>query len=165
MKKLFIILFLSGCFASTAQDTDALILTDDARYFNFWEGEWFTVKDDGTIDTTSYFKVTRSVHEAAFIEEWQFGNGMKSIALRAWDKTKSKWGFVWVSGNGLYQVWDSKKVDGHWYIYNTFTIKGDTYISRQGFFPQPDGTVLRISEKSYDEKKWELRFKQTLKKK
>lgn len=71
---------------------------------------------------------------------------------------------MWVSANGLYQVWDTKKVDGHWYVFKQFTIEGDNYLSRQGFIPKPDGTVLRISEKSYDEKTWHLRFKQRLKK-
>jgi hypothetical protein len=154
---------LSVC--SFGQDTDPLVLTEDAKYFDFWEGTWCVVNDDNTVDTTSYFKVQRSVNAASFVEEWCSGsNKLKSIALRAWDKTNQKWGFVWVSGNGLYQVWDTRKVDGHWYIYKSFTIKGDTYLSRQGFLPQQDGTVLRISEKSYDDKKWELRFKQRLKK-
>jgi hypothetical protein len=57
-----------------------------------------------------------------------------------------------------------KKIEGQWYIYKQFTINGDTCLSRQDFIPQPDGTVLRVSEKTYDEKKWELRFKQRLKK-
>ncbi len=144
-----------------------LVMPEDAHYFDFWEGTWHTLNDDGSLDSTSYFKVKRSVHAAAFEEEWQLGGDktapLKSIAMRAWDKTNNKWGFVWVSANGLYQVWDSKKVDGHWYIYKPFTVNGDTYLSRQGFLPQPDGTVLRVSEKSYDEKNWELRFKQHLK--
>jgi hypothetical protein len=164
MRKLTFALILLA-FHSLAQDTDPLVLNDDARYFDFWEGTWYVMKDDDTIDTTSYFRVRRSVHPASFIEEWQFGsNKMKSTALRAWDKTNKKWGFVWVSDNGLFQVWDARKVDGHWYLFKTFTIKGDTYLSRQGFLPQPDGTVIRVSEKSYDEKSWELRFRQRLKK-
>ena len=149
-----------------AQDINPLVLTADAKYFDFWEGTWYLVNDDNSLDTTTYFKVKRSVNPAAFEEEWMLGEQkLKSIALRAWDKTNQKWGFVWVSSNGLYQVWDTKKVDGNWYIYKNFTINGDSYISRQGFLLQPDGSVLRISEKSYDEKKWETRFKQRLKRK
>ena len=110
------------------------------------------------------FRVTRSVNAAAFEEKWQFGSGAESFALRAWDKTNNKWGFGWISDNGLFQVWDTRKVDGQWYIYKEFTIDGDTYLSRQGLLLQPDGTVLRVSEKTYDEKKWELRFSQRLKK-
>ena len=149
-----------------AQDTNPLVLTEDAHYFDFWKGTWYLLKDDGTIDSTTYFKVKESVHPAALEEEWFFtpekNQPMKSIAIRAWDKTNNKWGFVWVSPNGLYQVWDTRKVDGHWYIYKNFTVNGDSYLSRQGFLLQPDGTVIRISEKSYDEKKWEVRFKQRL---
>lgn len=141
-----------------------LVLTEDAKYFEFWKGTWCVLKEDNTIDTTSYFKVKPSVNPAAFEEEWKFGSGMKSFAIRAWDKTNNKWGFVWVSGNGLFQVWDTRKVDGHWYIYKQFTVNGDTYMSRQSFILQPDGTVLRTSEKSYDEKKWEVRFSQRLRK-
>ena len=164
MKTLFISIFTFCISHLYAQDTKPFSAEGEANYFDFWEGTWFEIKDDGTLDSAAYFKVVRSIHPACFTEEWHFANGMRSIATRAWDKTNNKWGFVWVSDNGLYQVWDSKKVDGNWYIYKQFTINGDTYLSRQGFIPQADGTVLRISEKSYDEKKWELRFKQRLKK-
>ena len=164
MKKLFIALFIFITHSSYAQDMKSFVAEGEAKYFDFWEGNWFEIKDDNSVDSASSFKVVRSVHPACFTEEWQSSNGMKSIATRAWDKTNNKWGFVWVSDNGLYQVWDSRKIDNHWYIYKQFTINGDTYLSRQAFIPQPDGTVLRISEKSYDDKKWELRFKQRLKK-
>ena len=40
---------------------------------------------------------------------------------------------------------------------------GDRYLSRQGWFPLKDGSVLRISQKSYDEGvTWEDRFRQRL---
>lgn len=161
MKRNLFLLFVILSVKCFAQDTKPLVLTDDAHYFDFWEGTWYVVKDDNTLDTTNYFSVKRSVNPAAFEEKW----GTFSIAVRAWDKTNNKWGFVWVSSNGLYQVWDSRKVGDHWYIYKHFDLNGDKYLSRQGFLLQPDGTVLRISEKSYDEKTWELRFKQTLRKK
>jgi hypothetical protein len=164
MKKFITLLFVFYTTTLLSQDTNPLVLTEDARYFNFWEGTWYVLRDDNTVDTTSWFKIKRSVHDAAFEEEWGSSVG-KSVALRAWDKTNNKWGFVWISANGLFQVWDTRKVDGHWYIYKEFTITGDTYLSRQGFLPQPDGTVLRISEKTYDEKTWEVRFKQRLTKK
>ncbi|MBC7827450.1 MAG: hypothetical protein H7122_06880 [Chitinophagaceae bacterium] len=159
-----LLLFLCITFFVSAQDTTAFVPEGDAKYFDFWEGTWFVIKTDNTLDSNSYFKIRRSVHPSCFIEEWQSGKGMNSIALRSWDKTNNKWGFVWISGNALFQIWDSKKANGHWYIYKEFNIKGDTYLSRQGFIPQPDGTVVRISEKSYDEKKWEIRFQQRLKK-
>jgi len=163
MKPMLLYFILVICQVSSAQDTKPFIPEGDAKYFDFWPGIWLEIKEDGSLDSTSYFKVTRSVNPSCFVEEWHFSNGGKSIATRAWDKTNNKWGFVWVSENGLYQVWDTKKVEGNWYIYKQFTINEDTYLSRQGFIPQSDGTVLRISEKSYDKKKWELRFKQKLK--
>lgn len=156
-------LFFGMIQMSFAQDQNPLVVTPDATYFNFWKGHWFALKDDNSIDSTIRFEVTQGVHQAAFEERWHFGNAY-SFALRSWDKSNNKWGFVWISDNGLYQVWDTRKVDGHWYLYKEFTINGDTYMSRQGFIPQADGTVLRVSEKSYDEKKWELRFSQRLKK-
>jgi hypothetical protein len=164
--KVVVFSFLLSSVKILAQDTRPLVQTDDTKYFDFWEGTWCVVKDDNTLDTASYFIVKRGVNPAAFEEKWQFSvpEKIKSTAVRVWDKTNNKWGFVWVSSNGLFQVWDSKKIDGHWYIYRQFIINGDTYLSRQGFLPQADGTVLRISEKTYDEKKWELRFKQRLKK-
>jgi hypothetical protein len=44
------------------------------------------LKENNALDSNSYFKVKRSVHPASFTEEWQFGNGSKSIAIRTWDK-------------------------------------------------------------------------------
>ena len=160
-QKLFIASFLIFNFC-LAQDTKPFVPEGDANYFKFWEGKWVVVKDDYTLDTSSYFVVRKSVNPASYVEEWHFANGMNSLAVRAWDKTAGKWGFVWISDNGLYQVWDTRKVDGHWYIYRNFDVNGDRYLSRQGFIPQPDGTVLRVSEKSYDDKNWELRFRQKL---
>ena len=164
MKLIMILYSLMLMEICLAQDTKPFIPEGDATYFDFWPGTWMEIKEDGSIDSTSHFRVTRSVNPSSFTEEWQFANGARSMAVRAWDKTNNKWGFVWVSDNGLYQVWDSRKVDGNWYIYKQFSINGDHYLSRQGFILQPDGTVLRISEKTYDEKTWQLRFKQRLKK-
>jgi hypothetical protein len=164
MKPAILLFTLFQIINSSAQDIKPFMPGGEAKYFDFWEGTWFEIKDDNSLDSTSWFKVKRGPNASSFVEEWHFSNGAESIAVRAWDKINNKWGFAWVSDNGLYQVWDTKKVDGHWYIYKEFTINGDTYLSRQGFIPQADGSVLRISEKSYDEKKWELRFKQKLKK-
>jgi hypothetical protein len=85
-----VLLFVST--VSLGQDMNTLVLTEDAKYFDFWEGNWFLVKEDNSLDTTSYFKIKRSVHPAAFTEEWNFAG--KSIAIRAWDKTNSKWVFI-----------------------------------------------------------------------
>lgn len=164
MRGFVLFLFYVISQVANSQDMKPFIPEGDAKYFDFWEGTWFEIKDNSVLDNNSYFKVTRSVNASCFTEEWQSSNGLKSIAIRAWDKINNKWGFVWISDNGLYQVWDSRKVDGVWYIYKQFTVNNDTYISRQSFILQPDGTVLRTSEKSYDEKTWEIRFKQKLKK-
>jgi len=164
MRVVLILVSLAMMNCTEAQDTKPFTAEGDATYFDFWEGKWVVVKEDNTLDSASYFNVKKSVNEASYEERWHFSNGRSSFAIRAWDKSAGKWGFAWISDNGLYQVWDTRKVDGHWYIYKTFDINGDRYLSRQGFIPQPDGTVIRISEKSYDEKKWELRFKQRLKK-
>jgi hypothetical protein len=166
MKIFTISVFLVTNVYCFGQDTKPLTLNSDAHYFDFWKGTWYALKEDNTLDTAAYFKVTQGVHAAAFEEEWQFftpDGRLKSKAIRAWDKTNNKWGFVWVSDNGLYQVWDTKKIDGNWYLYKEFDVNGDKYFSRQAFIPQQDGTVLRVSEKSYDEIKWQLRFKQRLK--
>jgi len=164
MKSLFLIFIILAIVADAiGQDQNPLALTEDARYFDFWEGKWIGLHDNNTLDSTVSFEVVRSVNPASFEEKWQLGNS-RSAAIRAWDKSNSKWGFVWISDNGLFQIWDTRKVDGHWYIYKQFNVNGDVYLSRQGFLLQPDGTVVRVSEKSYDEKKWEVRFSQRLKK-
>jgi hypothetical protein len=119
MKSVFFFLFVLIRWSTLAQDQNAFVQSDDAKYFNFWEGTWYLVKDDNTIDTAIYFKVKRSVHPSAFEEEW---NG--SFAIRAWDKTNNKWGFTWISDNGLFQNWDSRKVGSDWYIYKQFMVNG-----------------------------------------
>ena len=159
MRDILFFLFVVLRLNVNAQDQNAFVPNDDAKDFNFWAGNWYLVKDDNTIDTTIYFKVRRSVHHAAFEEEW---NG--SFAIRAWDKTNNKWGFTWISANGLFQNWDSKKVGSDWFIYKEFTVNGDTYLSRQCFILQSNGDVIRKSEKSYDAKTWEHRFTQRLRK-
>ena len=71
--------------------------------------------------------------------------------------------YTWVSDNGLYQVWEGRKDHHDWWIYRHFDVVGDRYLSRQGFLPRADGSVTRISQKSYDEgQTWELRFQQRL---
>lgn len=137
--------------SSFGQDIKPFLPEGEATYFNFWEVTWYVLNDDNSIDSNSYFVVEKSAHPSCFLEEWHYKGGF-NIALRTWDKTNNKWGFVWASANGLYQVWDTRKVGNDWYIYKQFTIEGDTYLSRQSFILQADGTVLRTSEKSYDEK-------------
>jgi hypothetical protein len=153
--------------AAAAQDIDPLVESADTAYYDFWVGTWFEEKD-GVVDTAgTRFSVVPSIHSAAFEERWRLvlddGTQLHSTALRAWDKTAGRWMYTWVSDNGLYQVWEGRKDHHGWWIYRRFDVNGDRYLSRQGFLPQPDGSVLRISQKSYDEgSTWELRFQQRL---
>jgi hypothetical protein len=61
MKAICVQIFLFLSVAGFAQDTNALVLTEDAKYFDFWEGTLQVINGNGTIHTASYFKVKRSV--------------------------------------------------------------------------------------------------------
>ncbi len=165
MKILFALLLFTLLGSSVlGQDMDPFKPSGEAKYYDFWEGNWIALKEDGSIDSNATsFKISKSVHNAAWSEAWYSlsgKNALKASALRAWDKTNEKWMYVWISENGLFQVWDGKKVDNHWYFYKEFDIKGDKYLSRQGWIPVDQNKVMRISQKSYDQgKTWELRFK------
>ena len=156
-----------GTSLTLAQDIKPLVQSEDTHYFDFWVGTWY-VEENGKIDTAgTRFVVRRSVHPAAYVEEWRMdlnsNSTLTATALRGWDKTNNRWMYTWVSANGLYQVWEGRKDQGHWYIYNRINIEGDQYLSRQGWIPESPGRVLRISEKSYDDgATWQLRFKQIL---
>ncbi|HEX7845113.1 MAG TPA: hypothetical protein VF476_04875 [Chitinophagaceae bacterium] len=161
MKKLFLLLLLSaGVCHSYSQDTNPLVLTDDAKYYNFWEGTWSRVNiETGVVDSNARcFTVSKGVHPACWKEEWSC---IKATALRSWDKTNNRWMYVWVSENGLFQVWEGRKIGKDWYIFKEFDINGDKYLSRQGVIPIDKNRIMRISEKSYDNGlTWELRFKE-----
>ena len=74
MKSLFFILIAFSMIDSAiAQDQNPLVLTEDARYFDFWEGKWIALRDNNTLDSTVSFEVVRSVNPASFEERWQFG--------------------------------------------------------------------------------------------
>jgi hypothetical protein len=147
------------------QDLKPLSENAETRYFDFWPGTWYRVVD-GKMDTTSTrFKVSCSVHAAAYEEEWRTvidsTTTLYATALRAWDKTNVRWMYTWVSDNGLFQVWEGRKVNDDWYIYRPFDINGDKYFSRQAWIPDGPNRLMRISEKSYDNgKTWQLRFKE-----
>jgi len=147
------------------QDIKPLIENAETHYFDFWPGTWYRVVN-GKMDTTStYFNVSRGVHPAAYEEEWRMvidsTTTLRATALRAWDKTNSRWMYTWVSDNGLFQVWEGRKVNDDWYIYRPFDISGDKYLSRQAWIPEGANRLMRISEKSYDDgKTWQLRFKE-----
>jgi hypothetical protein len=154
--------------AGVAQDIRPLVDEPALHYFDFWEGTWYRVVD-GQVDTTATrFIVTRGVHPGAWEERWRqrldSATVLHATGLRAWDKTSRRWMYVWVSENGLFQVWEGRLVRRDWYIYHEFDIQGDRYLSRQAWLPGPPGRLVRISERSSDGgQSWELRFREEYK--
>jgi hypothetical protein len=149
---------------TTAQDLQPLRKGPDTRYFDFWEGTWCLLVD-GRLDTTrNVFRVQRGPHPAAFLEDWRLVIDtvtVRALALRAWDKTAGRWMYTWVSDNGLYQVWEGRKVGDHWYLYRDFDVQGDRYLSRQAWIPTGPDRLVRISERSDDGgATWTLRFRE-----
>ncbi len=137
--------------------------TDDSSYYSFWEGDWYQVVE-GEIAETPRFTVRRGMYSSAFEESWEM-EGYKAKAWRAWDARSKKWDFAWVADIGLFQIWEGRKIDGHWYIYRTFIIDGEEVLSRQAFISENERTVIRTSEHSRDQgQTWLLRFRETYKK-
>jgi hypothetical protein len=137
-----------------AQDAEPMERTEDSRYFDFWEGDWHRVID-GRVDTSATrFEVRRGVHPAAFEEVWRLRvdstTVLRARAFRAWDKTSGRWMFVWVSDNGLFQVWEGRKVGAHWYIYREFGEGSDRFLSRQAWISVGRDRVVRTIERSND---------------
>ncbi|HEX9892748.1 MAG TPA: hypothetical protein VGA78_02445 [Gemmatimonadales bacterium] len=146
----------------TAQDVPQSPFPSDARYFDFWEGTWYRAVNGQPDTGGTRFIVRRGVHPASWEEEWRLRLDSTTViahALRSWDATKGRWGYVWVSSQGHFQVWEGRRVDGDWYIYRPFEFPADRYLSRQAWLPVGPGRVRRISQKSYDGgQTWELRF-------
>lgn len=148
-----------------AQDSGALGDDPAMHYYDFWEGTWHQVID-GEADTTgTVFHVERDVHPAAFIERWRLvidsTTTLHATALRAWDKTTRRWMYTWISDNGLYQVWEGRRVGDHWYIYRQFDVQGDRFLSRQAWIPDGPNRLVRISERSDDGgRTWQTRFRE-----
>ena len=147
-----------------AQDTKPFKPEGEAKYYDFWVGDWHKILKDKK-DTYTEFKVSRSINPAAFYEEWVMQidsvTTLHAVALRAWDKTNNKWMYTWVSDNGLYQIWNGEKVGDNWYIVKEFTINGDKFLSRQAWIPTGEGKLTRISERSHDNgATWQTRFKE-----
>ena len=66
--------------------------------------------------------------------------------------------FVWVSDNGLFQVWEGKKFGDDWYIVREFEIDGDRFLSRQAWIPDEEDELVRVMERSFDNgHTWETR--------
>ncbi len=139
--------------------------SSDRNYYNFWPGTWAS-EINGVIDTSkTKFVVTKDIHPFSYSETWTmpFDSAvLHAKGLRVWDDSLSVWSYIWWSDRGHYQIWESRKIDGNWYIYRRFNIKGDKYLSRQAWIPLSNNRLTRVSEKSYDEgKTWQLRFRET----
>lgn len=146
-----------------AQDTLPLVESRDTRHYDFWIGRWVVVKDGKTDPGGITFTVSRSVHPGALEEVWS--GAVSARALRAWDKTTSRWMYVWISDNALFQVWEGRKVGSDWYMFREFDIGRDRYLSRQAVLSTGPDSAVRISERSSDGgATWQLRFKENLRK-
>jgi hypothetical protein len=153
------------CAEVAAQDTRPLVDEPELHYFDFWAGTWHRVVA-GRVDTAATrFVVTPGVHPGAWEETWRqrldSATVLHARAFRVWDKTTRLWMYVWVSDNGLFQVWEGRKVGADWYFYREFDIQGDRYLSRQAWLPAGPGQLVRISERSSDTGgTWQLRFRE-----
>ena len=139
--------------------------SSDKMYFDFWEGTWHREINGQPDATATRFVVKRGINKLVFEEAWRMtdpdGQHFLARGIRAWDQATKSWKYIWMSEGQHFQVWEGKKVDGHWYIYKYFDINGDRYLSRQAWIPLENGRLMRISEKSYDEgATWTLRFKE-----
>jgi len=150
--------------AAEAQDVQPLPESPDTRYFDFWEGTWYQLVGGRPDPSRTVFRVSRGVHRAAFLEDWRLVIDtvvIRAIALRAWDKTNMRWMYTWVSDNGLYQVWEGRKVDTAWFFFHEFEVAGDRYSSRQAWLPNGPNRLVRISERSDDGgRTWTPRFRE-----
>ena len=166
MKQLFCsVLIFCAAGSSVAQDMNAFTPEGDATYYDFWEGTWYQVVNGEPDTSSSRFIVRSTVHPAGWYEDWHMvidsATTLAAEAIRAWDKTDSRWMYTWISDNGLHQIWEGRKSGDDWYFYRHFDVGGDKYLSRQGWIPLEEDKLMRISEKSYDQgETWELRFRE-----
>ncbi len=132
---------------------------DDSNYYDSWVGKWFK-KTDGKIAKNPNFVVSQGLYKTAFEEIW-IQDGYIAKAWRGWDSRSKKWDFAWVTDDGLFQLWEGRKVNNTWYMYKTFIINGEKVLSRQAFIIENDHTLIRTSEHSKDKgKTWRLRFRE-----
>ena len=155
------LLILASAFDVLAQDVAPLVESSDTHYYDFWVGRWAVVKEGAVDPAGPTFTVTRGVHAAAVEETW--GGAIDARAFRTWDKTAGRWMHVWVSANGLFQVWEGRRVGKDWYMFKEFEINGDRYLSRQGILRVDESRAVRISERSDDGgQTWTVRFREEL---
>jgi hypothetical protein len=156
-----IVLLSGGALASRWQDMLPLAESADTHYYDFWVGRWAEMKDGVTSPGGATFTVTRSIHAGALEETWS--GALNARAFRAWDKTEGRWMHVWISANGLFQIWEGRRVGSDWYMFKEFDVSGDRYLSRQAILRRGDRAAERISERSDDGgRTWQLRFRQQL---
>lgn len=154
-----------GGSADVQAESDADDRPSDRHYYDFWPGTWYRVID-GVVDTTSTrFRNVRGVYPAAYEESWRLvvdsTTTITARAFRAWDPGSERWRYVWLSDAGQFQVWEGRRVDGHWYMYNEFEIEGRRVLSRQAWIPIAPGRLERISEHSSDGgQTWQRRFRE-----
>ena len=135
----------------------------DTQYYDFWPGKWVEVIEGRADTSATTFTVKRSIHPAAFKEDWRQvydGGSHRSTALRAWDQVTERWMFTWVSDNALFQVWEGHKIGEDWYILKEFEINGEVILSRQAWLPEGKNRVVRVLERSTDGgRSWTTRYR------
>ncbi len=148
-----------------AQTDAEMVESEDTHYYDFWPGKWVEVVNGRADTSATTFTVRRSVHPAAFEEDWRQvydGGSYQSTALRSWDQVANRWMFTWVSDNALFQVWEGEKIGDHWYIVKEFEIDGETILSRQAWIPEGENRLTRTIERSTDGgRTWTTRFRMT----
>ncbi|HUP42741.1 MAG TPA: hypothetical protein VM599_05975 [Thermoanaerobaculia bacterium] len=162
-RSLTVLALASLCWAPElpAQTDAPMAESEDTRYFDFWPGTWVEVVDGKPDPSATKFTVRRSVHPAAFEEDWQlhYGGGTHAaVGLRAWDQVAKRWMFTWVSDNGLFQVWEGVEVGDDWYIVREFEVEGEAFLSRQAWIPEGEDRLVRVMERSFDDgRTWQTR--------
>lgn len=133
----------------------------DKKYYDDWAGLWYK-EVNGKIASSPSFAVRQGLYKESFEETWIGAGGDFSKAWRAWDQRTKKWDFAWMSTDGLFQLWEGKKINGIWYMYKTFILANrERILSRQAFIPKGNSIMIRTSEHSKDNgKTWKLRFKE-----
>lgn len=136
-----------------------------SEYFDFWkDGKWeseITIYNNDTIPEKDNFIVQKLDGKNAFKEKWTIfigdGEYVDADVMRAFDQETKKWKLFYVDDLNA-QVWDSKVIDEKVFFYKEFNYKGKKFYSRQSWSFQPDGKVLRIIQRSDDNKTWHPRY-------
>jgi len=137
----------------------------EMRHFDFWPGKWVKIVNGHPDPKATSFTVKRSIHDAAFEEEWRQINDRGEIAVsrafRAWDQIGGRWMLAWISQNALFQVWEGRKFGDRWYIVREFEVEGRKFLSRQAWWLSGPDRVTRLMERSFDGgANWELRSRE-----